>query len=519
MTNLSTWQNSNYTVYAMTVFFFLLSLWGISNHELWLDEAHHYLLARDSSSVQDLINNTRYEGHPIVWNLLLYWITRLTTDPIWMQILHISIMTISVGVFLKKAPFSWLFKLLFIFGYFMFYEYNILSRNYSIGILFIFLGCSFYDKRTVKFVLISVLLGLASNSHAIFVILASTIMAMLTLERLKTERLQISKSTWIGVGIFGVLTLVSVLQIIPPTDTSFFDRGESISFFDKIAKSMTPFFKSMFVLPDVTINSFWNSHILVNYSKPIAAIVAMISLSIPYLLFYKNRNLLMYVYFGIFATAGFFFITMMNAARYYGILYLFLITALWFEKSATSTGSAYHFAKAKKTFLLSENLLKNIRPVLIYSILGLHFISGIYAFTMDVSRPFTTAQQTAQYLKENNLIEKTIATKACNGTALSAYIGKAVYFTRTNSFESYCTFNRPSIQQEHGTIEVITSIQKLLKANKESVIFITYEPFFDTSQKKEWRLYNEAIKIEFLTQFEGSILNKGNHYIYEISKY
>ena len=511
MTNHSTWQNSNYTVYAMTVLFFALSLWGVSNHELWLDEAHHYLLARDSSSFQDLINNTRYEGHPIVWNLLLYWITRITTDPIWMQILHISIMTISVGIFLKRAPFSWLFKLLFIFGYFMFYEYNILSRNYNLGVFFIFLTCSFYHKRTIKFVLISVLLGLASNSHAIFLILASTIMAMITLERIKIEKLRVSRSTWIGIGIFGVLTLVSILQILPPTDTSFFDRGENISFFQKIAKSMTPFFKSIFILPDVTIDSFWNSHILVNYSKPIAAVFAVMSLSIPYFIFYKNRRLLIYVYFGIFATAGFFFITMMNAARYYGILYLFVITALWFEKSA--------FTKSEKAFLLSENKLKKTRTILIYSILGLHFISGMYAFTMDISKPFTTAAQTALYLKENNLTEKIIATKSCNGTALSAYIGKPIYFTRTNSFESYCSFNRPSIQNEHGTVEVIASIKQLLNSKASSVIFITYESFFDTSQKKEWILNNETIKIEFLTQFEGGILKKGNHYIYEISKY
>lgn len=511
MTNHSTWQNSNYTVYAMTVLFFALSLWGVSNHELWLDEAHHYLLARDSSSFQDLINNTRYEGHPIVWNLLLYWITRITTDPIWMQILHISIMTISVGIFLKRAPFSWLFKLLFIFGYFMFYEYNILSRNYNLGVFFIFFTCSFYHKRTIKFVLISVLLGLASNSHAIFLILASTIMAMITLERIKTEKLRVSRSTWIGIGIFGVLTLVSILQILPPTDTSFFDRGENISFFQKIAKSMTPFFKSIFILPDVTIDSFWNSHILVNYSKPIAAVFAVMSLSIPYFIFYKNRRLLIYVYFGIFATAGFFFITMMNAARYYGILYLFVITALWFEKSA--------FTKSEKAFLLSENKLKKTRTILIYSILGLHFISGMYAFTMDISKPFTTAAQTALYLKENNLTEKIIATKSCNGTALSAYIGKPIYFTRTNSFESYCSFNRPSIQNEHGTVEVIASIKQLLNSKASSVIFITYESFFDTSQKKEWILNNETIKIEFLTQFEGGILKKGNHYIYEISKY
>ena len=54
------------------------------------------------------------------------------------------------------------------------------------------------------------------------------------------------------------------------------------------------------------------------------------------------------MYFGIFATAGFFFITMMNAARYYGILYFFLITALWFEKDMISDDVVNALTKAKK---------------------------------------------------------------------------------------------------------------------------------------------------------------------------
>ncbi len=533
MANPNSWQHSNYAVYGITVLFFALSLWGITRHELWLDEAHHYLLARDSSSLSNLFTNTRYEGHPIGWNLILYWITRVSINPIWMQVFHISIMTLTVGIFLKKAPFSWIFKLLFIFGYFMFYEYNILSRNYNLGILFVFLACSLYHQRTVKFIGIAILLGLASNSHAIFLILAGTLMAMITLERLATKELRISKSTWIGIIIFGILALVSLLQILPPTDNSFFDQGEHISFLEKIPKSISPFFKGIFIMPDITIHSFWNSHILVNYSKPIAGIIAIGSLSIPYFLFYKNRSLVIYMYVGIILTGLFFYITLLNAARYYGILYLFLITALWMETSVTSKNDIHAFAKsslgdsrtkrersgkAKKiVFPLSENITKKIRPLLIYSILGLHFIAGMYAFTMDISRPFTTAKQTAQYLKENKLQDKIVATKACNGTALSAYIGKQVFFTKTESFESYCTFNRPSLLFKQGTDVTIASIKQLLKTNEESIIFITHEPFFDDTQNKTWLVDNDAIRITSLVQFEGSIINKGNHYVYEIS--
>ena len=61
---------------CLALLFFLLSLFGVINHEIWLDESHHWLLARDSTSLSDLIKNTRYEGHPIPWNILLYFLSR-----------------------------------------------------------------------------------------------------------------------------------------------------------------------------------------------------------------------------------------------------------------------------------------------------------------------------------------------------------------------------------------------------------------------------------------------------------
>lgn len=505
MSNLHAFKNSNYAVYVVSAVFFILSLWGILNHELWLDEAHHYLLARDSASLSELLTNTRYEGHPIAWNLILYALTRYTIDPIWMQLIHITIMTVAVGLFVKKAPFSWIFKLLFIFGYLMFYEYNIISRNYSLGILLVFFACTFYHKRATHYITIALLLGLASNSHAILLILASSIMAMISWERLIIDKKYRAQQSWIGLFLFGVLLLSSVLQIIPPSDTSFFSHGANVSFLEKIPKSISPFFKSIVLVPDINLSSFWNSNLLVNASKPLAGIIAIISLLIPYLLL-TQKKLMLYMYFGIFVTGIFFYITSLNAARYYGILYLFLVTALWFD--------AYAVTDKQKPFFLSVNTHNSLRRVLIYLIVSIHFASGVYAYSTDIMRPFTTAQQTAAYLKENNLDAKTIVTKACNGTALSAYIGKPIYFTKTNSFESFCTFNRPATIVEQGMTEVLQSIEQLLQSETESIIFISHNAFFEAKPEK----HSLQLEIELIAAFKGSIINKGNHFIYEISK-
>src|ERR1051325_7144692 len=132
---------------ALTLLYFALSLVGIWHHEFFIDEAHHWLLARDSGSVSELVANTRIEGHPLSWSFLLFVLTRFTSNPFWMQLLHIVISTTTGFVFLRKAPFSWGFKILFIFGYFMIFEYNLISRNYMLAIGFLFCACWLFGDR------------------------------------------------------------------------------------------------------------------------------------------------------------------------------------------------------------------------------------------------------------------------------------------------------------------------------------------------------------------------------------
>ena len=55
-------------VYSLLVFY------GIFHHEMWMDESHHWLVARASVYLTDLFENYRYDGHPILWGVLM-WIT------------------------------------------------------------------------------------------------------------------------------------------------------------------------------------------------------------------------------------------------------------------------------------------------------------------------------------------------------------------------------------------------------------------------------------------------------------
>src|SRR6478672_2729153 len=96
--------------------FAALVLIGISQHELWRDEAKAWLIARHSHSLIDLFNNRRYEGHPVLWYALLYFASRFTANPLVMQLLHALIATAAIVVFVVRAPFGKVAKALFAVG-------------------------------------------------------------------------------------------------------------------------------------------------------------------------------------------------------------------------------------------------------------------------------------------------------------------------------------------------------------------------------------------------------------------
>ena len=179
-------KDTKYLIF-LSLLYFAISFVGILHHELWIDEAHHWLLARDSNSLFELFQNTRIEGHPLLWSLMLYGITRFTSDLFWMQFLHILISSSIVFVFLKKAPFDWLFKTLFIFGYFMIFEYNLISRNYSLGILFLFLASAIFKNRELKFSLICLYLAIVCNTHLLFSVIAFALFLTLLAEQIKNK--------------------------------------------------------------------------------------------------------------------------------------------------------------------------------------------------------------------------------------------------------------------------------------------------------------------------------------------
>lgn len=481
-------------LFLLTLLYFAVSLIGILHHELWLDEAQHWLLARDSNSVSELVQNTRIEGHPLLWSFMLYGLTRFTSDPFWMQFLHIFISTTAVFVFLKKASFSWIFKALFIFGYFMVFEYNLISRNYGLGILFLFLACSLFKNREQKFALVCFYLALAANTHLLFSVPAFALFLTVLLEQFQDK--QFFKTQYITGYLIFALGLILIYIQIHSTDSDWLlEPIGKLPIQERITDGFVSLFKGIVVIPDFRTMHFWNTNLIVNLSKPIAAILALLVYLLPLFLF-KNRKTLFFVYVAIIGTQVFFFVTQRTATRFHGMAFILIIMGLWIEEYDASKNNN---SKAVKW--------ASFRKPIIYIILMLHFCTGMYAFAMDFKHSFTSAKATVDFLKTEKLDHRPIVSVSCEGTAISAYLERKVYFLCSQSNQSFChwdeaCFTKGGEEVIHQMVTSHTDIQK-------DFIFVS------GCRLKE---QNPEIKIKLLKKFDQNIVNKTNYFVYEVSK-
>ena len=486
--------------------FLLASIFGVLHHELWLDEAHHWLLARDSDSLIDLIKQTRNEGHPVLWNMILYGISRITTNPLMMQLVHVLITSLAVFVFLKKAPLSLWLKVFFIFGYYMFFEYTLLSRNYGIGLLFLFLACSYYSYRHQKPFVYFGLLTLACNTHAMIAVVSCGMVFLWGLEWFK-EKYKLTRKQGIGLGIFFLGLALAAMQVIPPSGNIVFESADKFPITERLAKSVIAFFKGILQFPDFSSIHFWNTNFLVNQSKVLAGVLSLGSLIIPYILFYKNRRILAFIYCSIFMLMAAVFVTQFSFARHQGVFMIILVIGLWLSK--------YH---VENPLVVIRKIpiawLEKTRKHILLSILILQCLSGIGAYAKDIASPFTQAKRTIHFLEQQDLDQKFIASRSCDGTPLSAYLQRPIYFTSFNSYQSYCIWGDSRIRSNTDLNHTLSVLERNLQKQEENVIFISYQSLLGTGQ--EW-VKSENIQHRLLESFEGSIINKGNYYIYEVA--
>ena len=431
-------------------------------HEMWRDEIQTWLLIRDVGSFREILSYLKYELHPFLWYTLVYPLKFITKNPEIMKPLHLLIACTSVYLFCSYAPFSRLNKIFFIFGYFPFFEYGVISRNYSLVLLFSFLLASIYAENKgsstfskARLYGLTAGLFLICQTHLWGIVIGSAFSFLIALDVfIKGERKKL-------IPLFGFLggVIIFFVQIWPPSNLSApaFVLDQDIVV--RLKVMLLSLWRGFSPLP-IPFLHFWNSNILdINkylfYLQHLLALLVLIG-SIAFVLTLKARRYVFFYCVGIILFLSVIYITAYLTIRFYGFIFIIFIVTLWL-----GYGSRGDVCKSR----------------LISMLLLIHVAATSIAYYYDMKYPFSAAKEAAVFIKSFGCRDFIIVGyKESHVSSLAGYLNSKIYYSQANRFGSFITWDKTSLVVLN-TCEIMRQAGGLKNKSKKPVLVVlSYMP-------------------------------------------
>lgn len=403
-----------------------LNLLAVAYHEPWLDEAQAWLIARDAS-LTDLLALMNYEGTPALWHLILLPLAKAGLPYVWESLVHVSIATAAVTVFMLRAPFQRCTKILFVFSYYMAYEYSVVARSYSLGVLLMFLIAAMHEGRFRRPIRYALLVLLLSNANVFSTFVASTLIARFAYEICWTRQATGQRHlAYAGLLIMALGMALAMLQLIPAADN--------------LHAPLFPRFAPMDIPRAVRSAFFADSGDKKTYELVAAIILATALLSIlrrPGALF-----VVLWSYLGLFYV----FVFKYSAVqRHHGLLFMVLMFGFWIARYESDV---YWFGLRRQM----ERLYARVDfSGLAGGMIQFCLLIGV-AFTLkmhyeDYRHPFSVSKDLARSLRDREPGRATIIAQCCNASAVLPYLPHTkLWYAGVRRYGTYNVWNTDYIQ-------------------------------------------------------------------------
>ena len=441
---------SRVEVILSVAIFLFLGIYGVQYHEMWRDEIHGWLVARDMPSIYELVSYLAYEGHQSLWHLLVRPLTRLFPGPEAMQYLHVIIASATILLIFRYSPFSRTQKILLSFGYFFFYEYLFIARDYAIAVFLIFLVATLFPQRSKHPAVFATIIFFLfqTNVHALVVGLGITF-TLIADAILKHRRLNLRTSA--GKSLVGAVLIITtglltaMWQLYPPGNILMInglERELYLSFdLDRLIelgrRVMSVFFPVCAFEEGIHC---WGRFLIKAY--PAVGLIALSSLAVIFGRFLVSHPASLFLVLSV--TVGLLIISYtvyLGNARHHGFLFIALIFALWIRESCVRVN---HWPIERWL----PKVPKSLVSLALTTLLGIHVLGAIRPIYMDYFFPFSGGKQTAEFIKKNHLENLTvIAQQGHPGVSVAGYIGKKEFFysdhAPSGQFSSFHRFDVP----------------------------------------------------------------------------
>jgi hypothetical protein len=445
----------------LALVFAALTVVVLLEHEPWRDEAYGWLVARDNGTLRELFSQMGYVGSPALFHLILYPFAQTGFPYSTMFVIHSLLALAGLVLFLRFAPFPWYVKTLYPFGFYIFYQYNIVARVYVLVVLLLCVIAVMYRHRAEKPLLYALVILLLTNTCAHGAIFAAALSLLFFIE-LCWRRFQPRMYRQLGaLAVMFLGFVAAALQLRPPADLGGL-QGWSFTLNGRTFTVGAEMLRHAF-LPGTSFDES-SGHVL----AIVVTVLTLISLG------GKPKALALY---GL----SVFLVWILHTAKYegaywhYGMIYVVFVFAHWIGYHCPNWGFAEKNRAAK--FVFSRTAIS----AFLAAILGIQVYGGWGIARLDCAYPYSGGKEAAAFLRANHLIDSQtlVATYASYApVSILPYIPdmkRRFFNVETEQYWSYTLWTRQWDQNQALRPEqVLERIgREMQKGGYQKLLFIT----------------------------------------------
>jgi hypothetical protein len=432
-----------------------IALLGITilRHELWRDELQAWQIARASHGFHSLVHNTRYEGHPLLWFGLLYPLAHAHAGPGAMQLLQFFIASTTISVAVWRAPFTLLQKLLFVFGYFVLYEYGALTRSYGLGAMLLIVTLAIAATRDRRrWPVIGALLGLIALTSAFGAVVAVAVLLGLGVDERMRKRAGTGSSSGARAVLLGAALALTGLAVAylqagrPPRDTGNYSNWRTSIDVGLGASSVSSIWRALVPIPSLE-HSYWNTNILSARAAVVGVLGFMLFVLVAWIFRDRPGSFAVWVG-GVALVVGFLYarVGTATASRHIGHIFLCLVAAMWLAPTMTRSRVRSDRHGATPRFP-GVPLTRSTDPVRVRSLawtglLVIQVIAGLFAVGLDLAYPFSNGRDVAEYIRSKQLEHlEIIGLPDTAASTVAGYLDRPIYYLAGARSGTYIVWN------------------------------------------------------------------------------
>lgn len=404
--------------WALMLAFVVLGVLLVHHHEPWRDEADPWLMARDASLPQ-LVRLAGYVGTPILWFLAQVPLAKGGLPYATVGYLNLLFAAGAVALFLRHARLAWPLKALFVFSFFVSYEYAAIARSYALSMLLLFALAALHAKRFTSPLAYGTVLLLLLNTNVHSLALGVPILARWVWESARASRpARIAPLLGALIGAAGLA--LALLQLRQPPD------GQLTGLVESMRLRLIPTTLAGALVPGVEGSSWaWalaevvvGAGVIWLLRRPRALAVMLASFALLWAIF-----LLKYA----------------GSPRHWGFFLLALVYALWTARDEEAADPAPPPEWNRKAWAAVSIAF------------GLSLVWSVYfawaSWTREIRDPFSASRQMARFLRDTRLVELPVAAwPSPHAQALLPYLpGKRFYDPGTRAEFTYLEWNRATV--------------------------------------------------------------------------